>query len=137
VSASDELEKLFPGAKVTRVNDALREAVGLGAKRKRGHKYGAVKTTVDGITFDSKREASRWSELKLLEQKGEIRHLRRQVQFDLVVSGLLVTRYRADFEYTDAEGNVVTEDAKGLKTPEYEIKKKLMLACHNITIRES
>lgn len=133
----------WPGAKITQVNPAFRELADAmkgnpPGKRQRGrsHKYGAEPTEVDGIKFPSKREASRWSELKILAERGEIRNLRRQVGFDLVVGGTLICRYVCDFEYTDAEGNVVTEDAKGVRTPEYELKKKLMRAIHGIAISE-
>ena len=99
-------------------------------------KFGNVKTQVDGITFDSKLEAARWQELLLEQRAGEVSNLRRQVSYPLVVNGTLVCRYVADFVYTKA-GEEIIEDSKGMATDAYRIKKKLMLACHGITIKES
>lgn len=118
-------------------------------------KYRAEKTTVDGITFDSRKEARRFTELKLLEKAGEIVELRRQVKFVLipaqrepdqigkrggVIKGKLIERevsYLADFVYFDNNLNdYVVEDAKGIRTKEYIIKRKLMLYKYNIRIKE-
>lgn len=95
-------------------------------------KYGNKKTTVDGIVFDSKREADRYRELKLLERAGEIRDLRLQVPFQLIPSYELngkrvrATNYIADFVYIDTRRQEqVVEDAKGYRTREYNLKKKL------------
>lgn len=115
---------------------------------KRGNKYHAVKTTIDGITFDSKKEARRWDLLKLAEQVGEITRLRRQVRYSLDVSGVHICDYVSDFEYCCKDGLVgncirwtkVVEDVKSeatRKLPLYRLKKALMLACYQITIRES
>lgn len=105
-------------------------------------KYRSKKTTIDGITFDSKKEANRYLELKLLERAGEISHLTRQVKYELIpsqrVDGKLVERscsYIADFVYLE-NGETVVEDTKGYKTPDYIIKRKLMLQVHGIRIRE-
>jgi len=101
---------------------------------KRTHKFAAKKTMVDGIVFPSKKEARRYSELKLLERAGKIKHLRRQVPYKIVID----TRYVADFVYVDCfDGAEIVEDVKGYKTREYLRKKKLMAAQHGITIRES
>lgn len=102
-------------------------------------KYNAVKTKVDGITFDSKREAARWCHLLLLQKAGLIGDLERQVKYRLEVNGQLVCTYVADFRYTEA-GQQVVEDVKSAPTrkkPEYRIKFKLMRACHGIRIRET
>ena len=109
-----------------------------------GRKYKSVKTEVDGILFDSKKEANRWKELKLLEDAGEISHLQRQVKYELIPSqrmdGKVVERpctYIADFVYHKLGSNeVVVEDTKGFRTPDYIIKRKLMLQVHGIRIRE-
>lgn len=72
-------------------------------------KYHATKTVVDGITFDSKKEAKRYAELKLLERAGAIRDLRRQVRYELIsafdVPGkhYRPTSYVADFVYIDCK----------------------------------
>ena len=100
----------------------------------RTHKFAAKKTMVDGIVFLSKKEARRYSELKLLEQAGKINDLRLQVPYKIIIE----TRYVADFVYVDCfDGAEIVEDVKGYKTREYLRKKKLMKAQHGITIRES
>ena len=63
------------------------------------HKYRAVKTTVDGITFDSKKEAKRYTELKLLEKSGMITHLELQPTYQITVNGVDICKYKADFRY--------------------------------------
>lgn len=100
------------------------------------NKFSAEKTTRDGITFDSKREASRYAELKLLVRAGEIKDLELQPEFDLQGQfGPLVSdagrglKYRADFAYTDARtGKRVIEDAKGFSTATYKLKKAIIRA---------
>lgn len=105
-------------------------------------KYRARKTTVDGIEFDSAREAKRYTRLRALEEEGEIQHLRLQVPFELVPSfecdGVKYRgmKYVADFAYV-RDGKAVVEDCKGFKTPEYRIKKKLMAYVNHINIEES
>lgn len=120
-------------------------------------KYGAKKVTVDGITFDSKKEANRYRELKLLEKAGKISGLQLQAKFVLIPPQYeptgelykkgekkgqpkmrLVERecsYLADFVYKE-NGETVVEDSKGMRTKEYIIKRKLMLYVHKIKIRE-
>lgn len=108
-------------------------------------KYGSVKQQVMGITFDSKAEARRFMELKALEAAGQIDCLELQKRFLLLSSkrnadGYLEreTAYVADFVYVDSSGETVVEDTKSVatRTPEYVIKRKLMLHIHGITIRE-
>ncbi len=99
-------------------------------------KYGAKKTVVDGITFRSKLEAKRYGELRMLERSGAITALLRQVPFDLKVNGNLICRYIADFTYTQAAtGEIVCEDAKGVMTPAFRLKAKLMEAVHGIVVQ--
>lgn len=105
-------------------------------------KYRNKKTTLDGIEFDSKREAARYSQLRLLERAGQIRDLSLQPKFTLVDSQRRADGkaerpvvYIADFMYFEGDACVV-EDAKGMKTPEYIIKRKLMLSRHGITVKE-
>ena len=105
----------------------------------RASKYGNVKTTVDGITFDSRKEASRWQELKLLERAGEITGLNRQLKIELIPKTVLykAVYYVADFVYFDVrKGKHVYEDVKGVRTKEYIIKKKLLFWRHKIKITE-
>lgn len=104
---------------------------------KRPAKYRNAPIIVDGIRFDSKAEAKQWEFLRLLERAGLIRDLSRQVRFRLDFNGIRICDYVADFCYFDLKlGRNVVEDVKGLKTPAYRIKAKLMLACHGITISE-
>lgn len=106
--------------------------------RYKRNKYGAKKTTVDGITFDSKWEAQRWGELQAMERGGLVRDLERQVKYDIVVNGEKICRYIADFRYkiVDDDGGEkeVVEDAKGFETADFKIKKKLMRAVHQIDL---
>ena len=106
-------------------------------------KYGAKKVTVNGITFDSRKEAKRYTELDLLKRAGKISGLERQVKFELIPSqrldGKVVERachYVADFVYEE-NGAKVVEDVKGFKTPEYIIKRKLLLKEYGIRVKET
>lgn len=105
-------------------------------------KYHAIKITTPDGTFDSKREYARWCELKLLQKAHEITDLRRQVSFTLIPSQKYdggtekAVRYVADFQYYDKYGKLVVEDAKGVRTKEYVIKRKLMLQCFGIHVQE-
>lgn len=77
-------------------------------------KYGAVKTEVDGIKFDSKHEAKRYQELRLLEQAGEITNLCLQVPFELIPKSKygMPIRYIADFTYNDGNGQLIVEECQ-------------------------
>lgn len=103
-------------------------------------KYRAVKTTVDGITFDSKREADRYSELKIMQKAGVIRDLRLQVKFPFFTDSIRPTKptfnYVADFVYISGDHEVI-EDCKGFKTPVYRLKKKLIETAYNMKILET
>lgn len=117
-------------------------------------KYHSRKVKVDGIQFDSKREAQRYMELQILEKAGKIYGLRRQVKFQLIPAqyeqiwdkkmhccrkGKCIERecnYIADFVYYNKEGSFVVEDTKGFRTKDYVIKRKLMLHVHGIRIEE-
>ena len=101
-------------------------------------KYNNTKIRVDGRLFDSKAESARWLELLLLERVGEITELERQVEYELIPKqkGERAVKYIADFRYKDYEGKTVVEDTKGVRTPVYILKRKLMLRVHGIRIRE-
>lgn len=122
------------------------------------NKYGNRKTVVNGIEFDSRKEAVRYQELRLLERAGKISGLRLQEEFILIPSqreastevyksgpqkgrrkpGKLLEKecsYIADFCYTE-NGEIVVEDTKGFRTEVYKIKRKLMLERYGIRIRE-
>lgn len=101
-------------------------------------KYGNQKTEVEGVLFDSKKEAERYKELLLLERAGEIHELERQVRFELRVNKHPVCSYTADFTYRKRGFKALTvEDSKGVRTRDYIIKKKLMKAIHNIDVLET
>ena len=96
-------------------------------------KYFSRKTTLDGITFDSKAEAERYAELKLLEKSGEIYGLALQPSFELIPKyrkhgrTVRAVNYIADFLYIDRKTNqMVVEDVKGYKTEVYRLKKKIL-----------
>lgn len=107
----------------------------------RRSKFNNVPQTVDGLRFDSKKEAARYIELKLLERIGQVRDLvadKKVLRFPLDVNGVHICIYEADFAYFDEVTKAsVVEDAKGVRTPEYKIKKKLMKAIYEIEIRET
>lgn len=119
-------------------------------------KYGNTKAAVDGIFFDSKKEARRYAELKMLLRAGKITDLEIQKPFELIPAQYEpVPRYgkngkrlkdgqrciekscvyKADFVYMQ-DGVQVVEDTKGMRTTDYIIKRKLMLWVHGIRIRE-
>lgn len=106
-------------------------------------KYHNKKVVVDGVKFDSKREAARYQQLKMLERAGKINGLKLQIPFELIpsqrVNGKVIERawvYVADFVYTE-NGEQITEDSKGMKTREYVAKRKAMLFFHGIRIKET
>ena len=94
------------------------------------NKYGAVKTEVDGIVFDSRKEARRYTELKQLQEAGEITNLERQKRyvlqpaFELNGKKIRPIEYISDFEYDDKNGHH-TEDVKGKILPVFKLKAKL------------
>jgi hypothetical protein len=103
-------------------------------------KYHNRKTVIDGITFDSAKEARRYQELKLMMLGGVINGLGCQTMFELIPKqrGERACVYVADFTYYYAQDpdSVVVEDVKGVKTREYIIKRKLLLFVHGIRVRE-
>jgi hypothetical protein len=116
-------------------------------------KYHSKKVTINGITYDSRKEARRHRELLLLERAGAITDLQRQVEFELIPAqrepdtigvrgGVkkgktieLAVKYVADFVYKE-NGKQVVEDTKGFKTKDYILKRKMMLYFHGIRIKE-
>jgi hypothetical protein len=143
---SADLARLGPQAQ-KQVLDKLE-----GMKKPKKNKYGNRKVVRDGIKFDSEREAARFAELKVLRAMGKIRDLRLQANFTLVegyttIEGERIKPmvYKADFTYEratvpDQNGTVYwlreVEDAKGMKTKDYLLKKKLMQDKYGIMIRE-
>lgn len=110
-------------------------------------KYNARRTTVDNIMFASAKEAQRYQELRTLAVVGEIHHLILQPRYGLYVTpfhrvgvefGEVIKcgDYVGDFQYDTVQGLRVVEDVKGMKTPVYRLKKKLVEALYGIQIRE-
>lgn len=122
------------------------------------NKYKSTKTEVNGILFDSKKEAKRYSELLMLQNAGLISNLQTQVKFVLIPAqrelsnevyskgknkgmlkpGRVIEKecaYIADFVYTE-NGVLKVEDTKGFRTKDYIIKRKLMLYVHGIRVVE-
>ena len=100
-------------------------------------KYGAKPTIVDGIRFSSQAEARRYGHLKMLERAGTIHDLELQPRFPLIVNHVKVATYVADFRYRFFGVSVpVVEDVKGVQTPVYKLKKKMLLAQDGIIITE-
>lgn len=120
------------------------------------NKYRNKKIIQNGIEFDSKREARRFSELSLLEKAGAITNLQMQVKFELIPAQYETFErygkngkklkdgkrcvekscvYVADFVYQE-NGKTVVEDVKGVRTKEYRLKKKMLLYFHGIRIKE-
>lgn len=101
-------------------------------------KYKAKKTIVDNITFDSKKEANRYCELKLLERARVISNLQLQVPYILIPKSKYgrAIKYVADFVYEE-NNKIVIEDVKGVKTPVYRLKKRLMAERFGIVIKET
>lgn len=89
------------------------------------NKYGAIKTMVDGIKFDSKIESERYVMLKEMEERGEIYGLRRQTEFDMYVNKEFIGKYTCDFDYMSDQGRVV-EDVKGM-APNAAVRLRLKL----------
>ena len=121
-------------------------------------KYRAKPTySADGILHPSKREAQRWDELRILGEAGEIYNLERQVKYTLIPAQYetyerygkrgqrlkdgrrLLERaitYTADFKYQNALGEIVVEDAKGMRVRDFPLRRKLMLWVYGIRVRE-
>ncbi len=101
------------------------------------NKYGAKRTVIGDMIFDSKGESQRWAFLKLLERQGEISHLTHQVTFSLSYDRKEICKYVADFVYYKGLDYTV-EDFKSsaTRTPVYRLKKKMMKVMRGIEIKE-
>ena len=130
-------------------------------------KYRSRKITVDGVTYDSKKEYRRWKELCLLQKAGKITDLERQVPFELIPAQKRIVETGERYKRNDPargiragdpktkvvtleqscvyvadfvyrqDGRQVVEDTKGVRTADYKIKRKLMLWVHGIKINET
>lgn len=133
LTASD-LARLGPAAQKQVVEKVLAQKTG---------KYHNRKTVRHGIPFDSKHEADRYDELRLLLKAGKIHDLKLQQTYKLVGAqrtpegaAVRAVTYIADFVYYTRDGKTIVEDAKGFKTKDYIIKKKLMLERFGIWVEE-
>lgn len=107
----------------------------LASEKRRKYKNQPVE--IDGIRFVSRMEGRRYEQLRDMQKAGVIRNLQLQTNYRLCVNGVLICRYRPDFEYDEvATGEHVVEDVKGYRNHVYAIKAQLMLACYGITVRE-
>tara|TARA_R110002049_G_scaffold43679_1_gene128604 strand:- start:817 stop:1188 length:372 start_codon:yes stop_codon:yes gene_type:complete len=105
------------------------------------NKYNAKKTEFMGFKFDSKWEAERYGQLESMKMAGIIQDLERQVNYDIIVNDQKICRYIADFVYKlvheDGSEEKIVEDAKGIETTDFKLKKKLMKAVFDIEIKIS
>lgn len=125
-----------------RVTEADVKKLGRTPPALKGSKYGAKRTVVDGLTFDSKREAARYCLLVVRMKAGDIQRLRCQPRFDLCVKDKVLAEYVADFQYDERVGSSngwqnVVEDVKGARTDIYKLKKRWFETQYGIEIRES
>lgn len=107
----------------------------------RRSKYGAIRVTIDGIAFDSKREAARYLQLKARWRAGEIANLEVHPCYELHVNGERIGRVTLDFRYIDLlkRGAHVVEDAKSPathKARDWVLRKKLLKAIHGVEVQE-
>jgi Protein of unknown function (DUF1064) len=107
----------------------------LQAQKPKRSKYRAQPVIIDGVRFPSAREGERWCELQLLQRTGAISNLRKQVRFRLSVNGVRACVYVADFVYETRDGQLIVEDAKGVETAMFKLKKKWMRIEHEIEVK--
>lgn len=116
------------------INLSRQEARAILAKPKRS-KYGAQKTMIDGILFDSKREAAYYAELKQRENAGEVVGVELQRPFTILINGFLVGTYKSDFAFWDVtEDRFRVIDVKGMDTPLSRFKRKCVKAQYNVDV---
>ena len=114
----------------------------MGFRLTKKNKYHAVKETVDGIRFDSRAEAQRYRQLKMLQQAGVSIGLACHPRFELIPGAVLDgikeqgIYYTADFSYVEPGGGIVVEDVKGVTTRDYLLRRKMMLLIRGIEVRE-
>lgn len=96
-------------------------------------KYRAIKTTIDGITFASKKEARYYQIYSRLQELGQIKNLQMQTSIPFLINGKKMFTYKPDFEFDDENGHHIV-DVKGIETSTFRLKKKLIEAQYNIEI---
>ena len=105
-------------------------------RQRRSGKYNARPCVVDGLRFASSAEGRRYRELVLLQAAGQIMGLRVQPKYPLQVNGSIIGSYIGDFEYHE-RGEKVLEVVKGVRTPVFALKARLVYALYGLTIRET
>lgn len=110
----------------------LREKLQAGKKT---GKFGNQYVEIDGIWFQSIKEGEYYKGLRTLKAAGAITSFRLQVEYNMIVKGLLICKYIADFVVQYPDGHTEIVDVKGIKTPVFKLKAKLMIACHGIEIK--
>lgn len=108
----------------------------LDRKAAKPRKYRNEPTVIDGIRFDSKKEAEHYRGLCLLKRAGVVERIDLQVKYPLTVNGEKVGTYVADFVVSFPDGLAQVQDVKGVRTPVYKLKKRLMKAIYGIEIIE-
>ena len=98
-------------------------------------KYKNEKVNIDGLVFDSKKEARHYQSLKFQRSAGLL-FFDCQVSYPIVVNGIKIAVYIADFVVTYPDGSSEVHDVKGVKTQVYQLKKKLIFAVYGIKIKE-
>jgi hypothetical protein len=98
------------------------------------HKFRAKACSFDGFHFPSMKEGHRYLELKLLLQQGHITDLELQPKFPIIVGGVKICTYIADFRYREGK-TLIVEDVKGFQTPVFRLKKKLFELCYKMRLR--
>lgn len=106
------------------------------ANKGKPSKYKNKKKLINGIEFDSTKEATRYQDLAAMQACGRISDLRRQVPYPIYINGIFVCDYRADFVYVCDKIRIV-EDVKGHRTDIYKLKKKMVEAEYKIKIKET
>jgi hypothetical protein len=126
------------GSMTISIADAIRAASR--ARRSRFQVAPKDQRTLDGVVFDSKKEASRYAELKLLEKQGLITDLKLQPKFPVEINGKPYCSYSADFSFYDRQlGRAVVEDVKSTgsqKDAAFRLRKKAAELCHGIKVVE-
>lgn len=106
------------------------------ARQPKPRKYRNEREQVDGVWFDSRKESRHYRALLTLQRAGVITRIEIQPTYPLAVNGEKVATYRADFRITFPDGRSEVQDVKGVRTPVYRLKKRLMKAIYNIEIIE-
>ncbi len=120
------------------LKSATDQILAQGGKIKKPHKYQAKEAWLDGIKFPSIKERDRYAVLLQMQMAGMVSELERQPVYALMVDGIIIGHYKADFRYRrKGETSLTVEDSKGVKTPLYQRSKKHMKAQYGIDILET